>query len=176
MIIIYVFIIIVLVFFFTYIELEIQGLEYYSEIKEINKGIKIWIRLKLFNKITFFKIKIDNNKLDKSKLKNNYNKIQKRLYKNKRKIILKQIKKMHINSKKFDFNIEIGTEDAAATALIIGVLSTLIGYLIGLIRIGKNQTQWNVQPVYKNIKFLKIHLDCIFSINLTHIINIIWVR
>ena len=69
----------------------------------------------------------------------------------------------NINIEKIDLNIQLGTQDAALTAIIVGVLASILGILI-------KKPKYEVIPIYLNKNFIKIRLDSIFTVNLTHYI------
>ena len=75
--------------------------------------------------------------------------------------------------KKIDMNINIGTENAATTSIIVPVISTIISiYFRNKIKDMKNQ-KFNISPVYINKNLISIDLKGIFELRLRHIISII---
>ena len=69
----------------------------------------------------------------------------------------------NISVKKVKLNIEIGTENAALTAIIVGFISAIIGIIIKM-------PKYKIIPIYNGKNLLKIDLDCIIRIYLIHYI------
>lgn len=140
------------------IGITISSLNFNSEInKTLNKECKIEIYLLLFKKIKILKkdlkkmneIKFDKNEVDISYLKNKDLKIR----------YLELIKEINVEIASIDLKIGIGTEDAAITAIIVGILSIILGNII-------KKPKYQIIPQYLNKNILKIKLDGIFYINL----------
>ena len=183
-------------------DLNSEVLKYDIVIKIIILNILPVFRIKLNPEIFRKKeLKKELNKSNKNskigKIKNNFemkiadkikNKIQNRKYKQineiiqgNRKIkvevikkILKEVDKLSNNLvKKVDMNINIGTENAATTSIIVPVISTIIAiYFRNKIKDIKKQ-KFNISPVYINKNLINIELKGIFELRLRHIISII---
>ena len=69
------------------------------------------------------------------------------------------LQKIDIFFEKIDLNVQIGTEDAALTAILTGVISAALGIII-------RKPTYEIIPIYANKNFVKIKLDCIFSVHL----------
>jgi len=165
-------------FFTTSIKLEIENLNlvFPKENKNmINKQSKILLKIYVLRKIKIGQIdlkKIDfksdkfKNRIDKLKQKEFAKEIKKSITRN----IFQAIKKLDMKIEKIDLNILIGTEDAAITAISIGIISTLIS---NIIKINDFEVQkYKIFPIYDGRNILKIELDSIFSTNITNIIYI----
>ena len=137
--------------------IEIQNFKINTECTEkINKNYQINIYLSIFNRIKILnkdikEIKIRNKDLDIRILK-----------KKDLKIDYKEVIQ-NINIEKIDLNIQIGTQDAALTAIIVGIIASVLGVLI-------RKPKYEVIPIYLDKNFIKIRLDSIFTVNLTHYI------
>ena len=66
---------------------------------------------------------------------------------------------MSIYFEKIDLKVQISTEDAAVTAILTGIVSAALGAII-------KRPKYEIIPIYANKNFLKIKLDCIFSVHL----------
>ena len=77
-----------------------------------------------------------------------------------------------INLQKLDLNLEIGTVDLMVTTLIIPFLSSFLSCL--LIKVGNRNCKYRIMPIYVEDFMYKIDLNCIFSLKMIHIINIMW--
>jgi len=141
------------------LEIEIQNLKIDTEKpkgEKINKDSKILVYILIFKKFKILKkdrknMKLQNRDLDIKLLKNKDIEID---YSE----LLKSI-----NIKTVDLNVQIGTEDAALTAVLTGVIGAAIGVIL-------RKPKYEIIPIFSNKNFLKIYLDCIISINLTQYI------
>ena len=159
--------------FFTEIKVEIKKLEFKIKNFDINKSGIIIIKFKILNKINLIKIETDIDKIQSLTSKNKYDKIKNHVVKNEN-IKVKDIQeKLKAKYENINLKIEIGEENAATTALLTGVISSIISVLIGKYFSDIKQINWNVQPMY-NINILKLSLNCIISVKLIHIINTIF--
>ncbi len=150
--------------------------------KHINDDYKISIKLNLFGKFTIFKKSFNKQKIDNLKVKNrlknkmkdiNFNKILK-----KEKINLKLIKKFLkdiIGIVNIKLNIELGVDDAGKTAVLVGILSSIIPIIFRMkIKNIKNQ-YFKISPIYNNQNIINMEISGIFGFKLIHIINIIYI-
>lgn len=128
--------------------------------KKINDECKIYAFVLIFNKIKLFK-----RDLRKGDFKLQTKKLDIKLFKNRDiKFDYKElIKKSRFEIGNIDLNIEIGTEDAALTAISVGAISSVLGFLI-------RKPKFEVVPVYMNKNLLKLELDGIFTVYLMHYI------
>ena len=129
--------------------------------ERINRQSKIYIYLLIFQKIKLFKKNVKELKLNNVKFQNKD--IDVKFLKNKDfKINYKKLIQ-NIEIKKIDLYIEIGTEDAALTAILVGIISGIFGVIL-------RKPKYQAIPIYSNKNLLKIKLDGIFTINLRHYI------
>ena len=73
------------------------------------------------------------------------------------------IKHYLIDIKNIDLNVNIGTEDAGITAILVGILAGILGIII-------KKPKYQILPIYANRNLLKINLNGIFTIYLMHYI------
>ena len=127
--------------------------------QKINKESRIYIYLLIFNKIKLYKKDIRN--MDKKNIKFQKNDIDIKFFKDRDiKIDYKQLlEKIDIYFEKIDLNIQLSTEDAALTAILTGIISAGLGIIL-------KKTKYEVIPIFSNKNFLKLKLDCIFSVHL----------
>ena len=197
-------ILLVTLFLFSKIKIEIRNLKYSSNLSEqyiknidinINKNENgndnkhkkinidgnyiIVLKLCILGKIPVINIKITSEKIKKFKFKFkekikkiDIQKIEKDMSINKLKEVLKE-NKFVIN--RINLNIEIGTENASLTAILIPIISMVISFLLkNKIKSYKIQ-KFNVKPVFINKNLLNIDFSGIFEIKMIHIINIIYI-
>ena len=127
--------------------------------KKINKDSRIYVYILIFGKIKLFKNNVKN--FNKHRIKFQNKDIDIKFFKDRDvKINYKDlIQKLDIYFDKLDLNIKIGTEDAALTAILTGIISAGLGIII-------KKPKYKVIPIYSNKNFLNIKLDCIFSVHL----------
>ena len=86
----------------------------------------------------------------------------------------KAIKKINLKIEKLNLNMEIGTENATLTSVIVPAISTIIAiYLRKKIKNYENQT-FIIQPVYQNQNLINIYISGIFEIKMIHIIDMLY--
>ena len=162
------------------IKIEINNFYFDSQTqKHIAKTYEIKIKLQIFNKIPILKITINNKKikklLEKQKIKERIEKEKQKLYENRKNIdtnSIKKIRNLEIETNKLNLNVEVGTEDAALTALIIPFISTVITILLKLTAKELNQNKkFKVNPIYINANLINIKFSGIFQIKMRNIIN-----
>ena len=127
--------------------------------QKINKESRIYIYLLIFNKIKLYKKDIRN--MDKQNIKFQNKDIDIKFFKDRDiKIDYKQLlEKIDIYFEKIDLNVKLSTEDAALTAILTGIISASLGIIL-------KKPKYEIIPIFSNKNFLKIKLDCIFSVHL----------
>lgn len=131
--------------------------------EKINEDGKIYVYLLLFNKIKLFRknvrnipmkdVKFEASDFDIKILKNKDIKIN----------YLELIQNINIDIRKIDLDLQIGTENAGITAILVGILSGILGIII-------KKPKYQILPIYSNKNLLKINLNGIFTIYLMHYI------
>ena len=162
------FILVVIVILNSEVQIEIYDLDISTNRKEkIKQNYKTCIRLILFNKIKVFKINIKKFKNKKININIFLDKINAdKENANKKELIqsiLKNLNELRIKIIKADLKVELGTEDAALTAISVGIIGSILGFLL-------KKQKFQVLPIYKQKNILNIKLNCIFRVNLMHYI------
>ena len=171
-------IIIAILLLFSKIRIEIINFKFTSLNKRhINKEYKFVLKLYILGKIPILKINITKTKLEKQKIKEKIEKIDMKAIQDKVKVdknFFKAIKKINLKIEKFNLNMEIGTENATLTSVIVPAISTIIAiYLRKKIKNYENQT-FIIQPVYQNQNLINIYISGIFEIKMIHIIDMLY--
>lgn len=189
---VFLFIFIIFIFFnvmlvFSKIIIEIENLRFTSHnSKHLNDTYKIIIKVKAFGVIPILKKVYDKNKINDINKKLDISKKIKKIDINK---IIENLKEDNILNKnlikkfikdmfeiiKIDFKIELGAENAAVTAILIGILSTLISIALRNKITNTNLQRYKIIPKYSNYNLINIDISGIFGIKVIHIINIIYV-
>ena len=130
---------------------------------KINEDGKIYVYLLLFNKIKLFRKNVRNIPMKDVKFETSDFDIK--IFKNKDIKInyLELIQNINIDIKNIDLNVNIGTEDAGITAILVGILAGILGIII-------KKPKYQILPIYANRNLLKINLNGIFTIYLMHYI------
>lgn len=131
--------------------------------EKINEDGKIYVYLLLFNKIKLFRKNVRNIPMKDVKFETSDFDIK--IFKNKDIKInyLELIQNINIDIKNIDLNVNIGTEDAGRTAILVGILAGILGIII-------KKPKYQILPIYANRNLLKINLNGIFTIYLMHYI------
>ena len=129
--------------------------------KKINEESKIYVYLLIFGKIKLFKKDVKKMKQPNLKLEKGKMDVDIKILKNvELKINYKELlQNIDIDIKKIDLKAQIGTQDAALTAILVGIASTILGIII-------KKPKYQVYPIYSNKNVLKIKIECIISIYL----------
>ena len=70
-----------------------------------------------------------------------------------------------------NLKIIVGTEDAAITAIAVGIISSLISIFFHNKIFDINKQKYEVLPIYENKSILKIEFDGIFTFKIANIIG-----
>lgn len=131
--------------------------------EKINEDGKIYVYLLLFNKVKLFRKNVRNIPMKDVKFETSDFDIK--IFKNKDIKInyLELIQNINIDIKNIDLNVNIGTEDAGITAILVGILAGILEIII-------KKPKYQILPIYANRNLLKINLNGIFTIYLMHYI------
>lgn len=167
--------IIVYLVYFSKIQIQIINFNF-SSITErhINKDYKVIIRWYILSKIPIMKLNITKAKLEKSKVKEKIKNIDLKEHEQFNKKGLKALKMTDIGIKNINLNIEIGTENAALTSIIVPAVSTIISIILRKKVKNYNNQIFIINPIYLNQNLLNISLSGIFELKIRHIIYIIY--
>ena len=146
--------------------------------RHIQEDYKIEIKLYVLNVIKILNIKITKDKLEKSRLKSRFKNIETKLLNKDIKMninILDLLKQLDIDLEKLNFKFQIGTENAAITSIIFGLISSLIPIILQNKIKDIEKQKIEIIPIYTNENILNIELSCIFNIKMIHIIYIIYI-
>ena len=167
------------------IQIEIKNLNFDSS-KPKSKRLEEYlfiIKLKLFNKITWIKLKINKNKINKAKNSTFYkkvilNKIRKINETQSFKISdIKALNELKIKTDKLNLYIKFDTKETTVTAFLTAIISTLISIVLSrtTTKYEKEKYRYKVEPVFCTQNLFKICIDCIISLKMVHIINVIYI-
>ena len=178
---IFFFIIITLLFFiyFSSINIEILNLVLDTSSKKKLKNFLIVIRLKLFNKLSWIKVKIDKDKIGNNKLyRRMKQKLINKIIKDSSSIdkeVVKDIIKTNMKIEKFQLDSKVGVEDVIITSFLIAISSSLVAFLLAnmIDNPNDNTYYYRIEPVYEQENILKVYLNCIFSIKIMNLVKFV---
>lgn len=146
--------------------------------RHIQKNYEVKIQLTLFRIIKIINIRITNSKLKKLEKKGTLKKIEEGIKNSNTKIDIKNLKVLKkLKYKISNLNLELSfcMEDAAVTAVASGILSSLIGIILKN-NIGDDKdNHFKITTLYINKILINLHLDCIITVKLIHIIYILYI-
>lgn len=184
LLVIFIIFLISLILLFSEVKIILNTLEYNTYNLGNNSKYNGKIGIYFLGKIKIFSKKFDSKKTGKF-LSNNLikEKITKlnlfskdnstESYKITRNIIKELRKKLKIEALKFE--IKLDTESILLTSYLVGIISSVIPYLIrGNIKSYNSKNyKWNIIPIYKNKNFISLKLNSIISIKVVHIISML---
>ena len=129
----------------------------------------------LFNKFKFIKFKIQKEQIEKI----NFNKILDRFrgksIKQDRNIIVKNLEKLQINIEMIKINATFGLSNYMYLAYIVTILNILLSIIFAKISkgCGSQNYKYIIKPKQTQRFYLKISINCIISVKIANIINMI---
>ena len=162
---------------FSTIKVEIKNLKVnFPKINErsTNTDYDISLNLYLFNKIRILKSSITEKKIKKRGINQKFKELQSNLIKSRGNInIFDGIKILNVDIEKLNLKIKFGMEDAALTAMTVGTIAGVLGFLLREEMKDNDDVKFETYPIYKNQDFLLIYFNGIFRIKKIHIIHVI---
>lgn len=150
--------------YFLSIQIKIKELEINNQSPKFVLNYKIIFSIDLFKKIPIFRIKLDNKKIKNIVHSEAVQKLSKKIKKNQNnfdKKVLKIYKYITIN----DAHLEIllGTEEAQTTAILVGVISGILGIIL---KNEENDNFFEVRPSFIGKNILTASFDGKISIQI----------
>lgn len=167
-------VILVEIFFSITIKFEVKNLK--ISLPKINGKItnensKVSLKIYILRKIKIAEINLKKVDLKNEEVRNS---LQKQFKKNKPNLdIIKFFKSVNFKIEKMSLKIFEGTEDAAITAIGVGVGYTFISNFISGKIVDLKNIKYEILPVYQNKNILKLEFDSIITLNMENIIDII---
>ena len=153
--------------FFTIVSLIIflffSSIKIYITISD--SGYKVTICVFILKKIRIYKhdLNLSAKGLKKNKSKAIVDK----------KNVINYIRKLNIRADHIYAKIYVGTSEVQSTAIVAGILNSIIGIFISClnIKITKENCKYKVIPIYSSNIVFHLKIKCIFSTSLVHIIS-----
>lgn len=159
------------IIFNSKIEIEIKKLDISTiRKKKISEDYEIVISLVILKRIKIIKFKINKDRIRNLQKSKAIKKLDVKFLKSNKKPkgITSAIKELKIEIKKLEMHIEIGIEDAALTAISVGIVSTIVAILLKDKITRKDK--YEIKPIYMQKNLINLKLNCIFRIDLMHYI------
>ena len=173
--------------YFSTIKVEIDTLEIdnLQKIKINDFNIKVY--LVLFNKIKWFKISINKEKIEKIK-KVNPNKLVEKIlnleifkelknanFIQKEGIIAKALKKSKINIERLNLKAEVGLDNTIVLSYLVAILDIVLGITLArrASSIKEEKYKYVIRPIQMKKFYLSISLNSIICVRISNIIKII---
>lgn len=152
----------------------------------------VYIKLKLLDKLTWFKIKIDNKKIRKLKNSkvfksklfskiNDFAEMENTILENRKQIFKKEnlqyIKDLQLTIKKLDLYLKISTGFPDLTIYVVAIIASVISIILAktIKNYSKDKYKYVVFPMYTLKPAIKISLNCIINVKMVHIIYVIYI-
>ncbi len=178
MVFLFIILILIILFITSKIGVEVKKFKYISKMPKKQKtNYKLVVKLYVLGKIPIIKIPLTKEKIIKLKNKGIFKNVGiKEIERDLNPENLpKIIKENKVDITKFNLKMELGTENASLTAILIPIVSTVISFIIRLkVKEYKNQS-FNIKPLFLNQNLVNIEFSGIFEIKMIHIINIIYI-
>ena len=155
---------------FSKLQIEIRNVKFNSQFKKhFNDDYQIIIKWYVLKWIPILNVNITKTKLEKMKLRQkiDFSVLEKNINLDKK--IWNILKNSKIEIQKIELYMELGTENAAYTAMLIPIISTVLAFILR-----KNTKQFKIQPLYQNQNLVNIFVSGIFEIKMSHIISSIY--
>lgn len=170
---------IILIIYFSNIQVEINNFKFSSGTKEhVNNDYKVLIKWRVLGRLTIKKILITQKKLRKINIKDKMKNIDFEKFKNANildKKNIRALKNLNIEIKKLNLYIDIGTENAMLTSIIISTISTLISIIVNKKVKDYSDAKYIVNPIYINKNIINIIFSGIFELKIRNIMYIIYI-
>ena len=168
-----------IILFFSKIRIEITNFRFSSQTqRHINKNYEINVKLYSLGLVPTLKINLTKTKLEKMKLKEKIKNIDVSMLEKRPSLdkeIGKAIKNLNMQIKNINLHMEIGTENATLTSIIVPAISTVIAIILRkTVKNFENQI-FIIHPIYQNQNLVNLSISGIFEVKMRHIISIIYI-
>lgn len=155
------------------VKIEIENLKFVAPKingRYTNKESKILLKIYILKIIKIAEINLKKINLKNEKFKN---KIQSQIKQEKFNLnAINFLKNNNYIFEKMNLKMIIGTEDAAITAIGVGIIASLISIFLHNKINDLNKQKYVVLPIYENKNIVKIEFDGIFTFKIANIIGI----
>ena len=166
---------------FSTIKIEIKNLGIHlpkQNGRYINEKYEVIIKLYILKKIKILNLSITKTFMERKKISDAIKEFNRKFKENRNqfdKKSLRSMRELKIEIENFDLKMKLGTEDAATTAILIGVISSGLGIILRNKKENLKNLRFETIPIYQDKNILKIDFSGIFKIKMIHIIYIIYI-
>lgn len=158
------------------IRVELENIEIERKNKIVVNNLKINIYFMLFNKIKIIKITIDKEKVAKIKASKLFKKLTEKNIDIDIKKTLQDLKAIQIRTKSLNINAILGIDDAVIMAYVTAVINILLSSLYAKIMEDYKNYSYLIKPIQSEKFYFKLSINCIISVKIANIINMIMNR
>lgn len=129
----------------------------------------------LFNKFKFIKFKIQKEQIEKINFNKILDKFKGKSIKQDRNIIVKNLEKIQIKIEMIKINAALGLANYMYLAYSVTILNILLSIILAKISKGYRTENYKyiIKPIQTQKFYLKISINCIISVKIANIINMI---
>ncbi len=176
-------ILLILLILFSTIRINVDKFNFNNETVSNKCDYRFFINLYFLDKIKFFKVMINEERIKKLNQKMNietkikdidFKKVKGNLPNKKE--IKNVIKRINISLDEFHLILKVGTEDVIITSALVAGIASVLGIVLAKLIKSYNDEKYKYEiiPVYKNKNMVNLSFDCIIKIKMIHIIGIIY--
>lgn len=168
-------ILICLLIYLSGIKIQIDNIEIERRNKTKINDLKIDIYFMLFNKLKIIKVGIDKEKIEKINFNKIKEKIKEKNIKPDEKMVTKGIKELNIKTESLNIKAKLGLNNAVIMAYLVAIINIVLSIIFAKISNGNKKGNYNyvIKPLQTEKFYLKISINCIISLKIANIINMI---
>ncbi len=145
--------------------------------RHVNSDYQIVCKWYILGIVPVFTINFTREKWEKLRLKEkirsvDFQSLEKDLFFDK--ALWNIVKEFPIMIKNIHLAIEIGTENASLTSIIVPAISTIVAILLRKRMHNLNDQVFTINPIFQNQNLVNIYISGIFELKMRHIIHIMY--
>lgn len=166
-------ILISLLVYLSGVKIQLENIEIERKNKIAVNDLKINIYFMLFNRIKIVKITIDKEKVIKIKASKLFKKLTEKNIDIDIKQTLQDLKAIQISTKSLNIKAILGFEDAVIMAYIVAAINIFLSSLYAKIMDNYKNYSYSIKPIQTEKFYFKLSINCIISVKIANIINMI---
>lgn len=174
MLVFFIILIILILIYLSGIKIQIENIEIERNNKFNIREFKINIYIMLFNKIKVIKIPINKEKIEKINFHPIIDKFKEKSIKQDKNFVIKNLERLEIKTESLNIKADLGLNNL----ILLSYITTLINIAFSMIFVkisngDRKNYKYIIKPLQTNSFYLKISINCIISIKMANIINMI---
>lgn len=162
--------------YFSGIKVDLENIEIEKKNKIVLNNLKLNIYFMLFNKIKILKLTINKEKLIKIKASKLFKKLTQKNIDIDIKQTLQDLKNIQIRTERLNIKAKLGFDNAVIMAYVAAVINILLSSLYAKIMDNYKNYSYLVEPIQTEKFYFKLSINCIISVKIANIINMIMNR